>query len=247
MRVALLSGCVQPALAPGINAAAVALLNRHGVEVVVARGAGCCGGLPHHLGKTGRSHALAKAEIAAWSREIDGEGLDAIVVTTSGCGTTIKDYGFIFRDDPQWAERAARVSALARDVSEVMAELGLQPAGLASGLTIAYHSACSLQHGQGIKDAPRALLEAAGFMVREPADGHLCCGSAGTYNLLQPEIAGRLRDRKVETIEAVRPDLIAAGNIGCMSQIASGTGIPVVHTVELLDWATGGAKPAALS
>jgi len=246
MRAAILAGCVQPAIAPNINAAAIALLNRHGVEVVVAEGAGCCGALPHHLGKTERSHALAKAEIAAWSREIEGEGLDAIVVTTSGCGTTIKDYGFMFRDDPEWAERAAKVSALTREITEVMTELGLQPPAAPKGLTVAYHSACSLQHGQAVRTAPRTLLEAAGFRVREPADSHLCCGSAGTYNLLQPEIAGQLRDRKVETIEATRPDVIAAGNIGCMNQIAAGTGLPVVHTVELLDWATGGAKPAAL-
>ena len=246
MRVAILSGCVQPAIAPNINAAAIALLNRHGVEVVVAEGAGCCGALPHHLGKTERSHVLAKAEIAAWTREIERDGLDAIVITTSGCGTTVKDYGFMFRDDPEWADKAARVSSLARDVTEVMADLGLQATSAPAGLTVAYHSACSLQHGQAIRTTPKQLLQAAGFTVREPAESHLCCGSAGTYNLLQPEIAGRLRDRKVGNIEATRPDVIAAGNIGCMSQIASGTRVPVVHTVELLDWATGGAKPAAL-
>ncbi len=246
MRVALLSGCVQSAMDPGINAAAIRLLNRHGVEVVVRDGAGCCGALPHHLGKAERAEVLARAQIEAWSAEIEGEGLDAVVTTTSGCGTTLKDYGFMFRDDAAMAAVAARVSGLARDISELIAEIGMRPASIPTGLTVAYHSACSLQHGQRVRDAPKALLAAAGFEVREPAEGHLCCGSAGTYSLLQPDISARLRDRKVAAIEATGPQLIAAGNLGCMAQIASGTAIPVVHTVELLDWATGGPKPAAL-
>jgi len=246
MRVALLSGCVQPALAPGINAAAVRLLTRHGVEVVVAEGAGCCGALPHHLGHKDRAHALAKAEIAAWTREIEGQGLDAIVVTASGCGTTLKDYGFMFRADPEWAERAARVSALAKDITEVAAGLDLKFDEREPGLTVAYHSACSLQHGQKVRAEPKALLAAAGFLVREPAEGHICCGSAGTYNLLQPEIAGRLQARKAANLEATSPDMIAAGNIGCLTQIAGATRIPVIHTVELLDWATGGPRPKSL-
>jgi len=245
-RVALLAGCAQPVLAPQINAAAIRLLNRLGVEVVTAQGAGCCGSLPHHLGHKERAQALARADIAAWTAEVEGEGLDAIVVTASGCGTTVKDYGFMFRDDPQWADRAARVSALARDVSEVLADF--QPAADAPqrGLRVAYHSACSLQHGQGLRAGPQRLLQAAGFTVLEPAEGHICCGSAGTYNLLQPQIAGQLRDRKVARLEAVAPDVIATGNIGCMTQIAAGTGVPVVHTVELLDWAAGGPAPARL-
>ena len=246
MRVALLSGCVQSAMDPGINAAAIRLLNRHGVEVVVRDGAGCCGALPHHLGKAERAESLARAQIEAWDAEIEGDGLDAVVTTTSGCGTTLKDYGFMFRDDAAMAAKAARVSGLARDITELIAEIGLRPANIPTGLTVAYHSACSLQHGQRVRDAPKALLAAAGFEVREPAEGHLCCGSAGTYSLLQPDISARLRDRKVAAIEATGPQLIAAGNLGCMAQIASGTAIPVVHTVELLDWATGGPKPAAL-
>jgi glycolate oxidase iron-sulfur subunit len=246
MRVALLSGCVQSAMDPGINAAAIRLLNRHGVEVVVREGLGCCGALPHHLGKTERSHALARAQIEAWDAEMEGEGLDAVVTTTSGCGTTLKDYGFMFRDDPAMAAKAARVSNLARDISELMVEVGLQAPSIATGQAVAYHSACSLQHGQKVRNAPKALLVAAGFDVREPAEGHLCCGSAGTYSLLQPEISQRLRDRKAANIEAVAPQIIAAGNLGCMTQIAAATAIPVVHTAQLLDWATGGPKPTMI-
>lgn len=246
MRVALLAGCVQPVLAPEINGAAIRLLNRLGAEVVVAKGQGCCGALPHHLGKADQAKAMARANIAAWTSEIDGEGLDAIIVTASGCGTSVKDYGFMLRDEPAIAQDAARISALARDVSEVLA--ALQPPGgpAPMGLTVAYHSACSLQHGQGVREEPKALLRAAGFTVVEPAEGHVCCGSAGTYNLLQPELAERLRERKVANLSATAPDVIAAGNIGCLTQIAGGTEIPVAHTVELLDWAMGGPMPPAL-
>jgi len=183
----------------------------------------------------------------AWSRELAGGGLDAIAINTSGCGTTIKDYGFIFRDDPVLAEPARKISELARDISEVMAEIGLQKPKIPGGRRVAYHSACSLQHGQRVRQQPKALLAQAGFVVLDPPEGHLCCGSAGTYNILQPEIAGKLRDRKVENIERVAPDIIAAGNIGCITQIASGTSLPVVHTVELLDWATGGPRPSGVA
>lgn len=245
-RVALLAGCAQPVLKPGINEATIRLLTRHGVEVVIAEGAGCCGALPHHMGKSAQAHGLARANIAAWTREIEGEGLDAIVVNTSGCGTPIKDYGFMFREDAIWAERAARVSALTRDISEFMAELGLAAMKPPEPMTLAYHSACSLQHGQKITAAPKRLLEACGFTVRDVPEGHLCCGSAGTYNILQPALARQLRDRKVANIESARPDAVATGNIGCIMQIAGGTGIPVLHTVELLDWATGGPRPASL-
>jgi glycolate oxidase iron-sulfur subunit len=245
-RVALLAGCAQQVLGPQVNEATIRLLTRHGVEVVVAKGAGCCGSLTHHMGKEAPAHASAKANIDAWIREIEGKGLDAVVINASGCGTTVKDYGYMFRTDPDWADKAARVSALARDVSEFMSEIGLGVPIEKPGLAVAYHAACSLQHGQEIRAEPKLLLAAAGFAVRDVAEGHLCCGSAGTYNLLQPEIATRLRDRKVANIERTRADVIATGNIGCMVQIAGGTGIPVVHTVELLDWATGGPKPAAL-
>ncbi|MFO1140913.1 MAG: glycolate oxidase subunit GlcF [Amaricoccus sp.] len=243
-RVALLAGCAQRVLAPGINAATIRLLTRHGCEVVIAAGAGCCGALTHHMGREAESHASAAANIRAWLREADGAGLDAIVVNTSGCGTTVKDYGWMFQDT-ELAADAARVAALARDVSELMDGLGLaSPA--ATALRVAYHAACSLQHGQQVREPPKALLRAAGFEVIEPRDPHLCCGSAGTYNLLQPAISGELRARKVATLEEKAPEVIAAGNIGCMLQIGLGTSIPVVHTVELLDWATGGPRPQAL-
>ena len=237
-----MTGCAQKALDTDINDATIRLLTRHGCEVVVAKGAGCCGALTHHMGKTGESHASAAANIRAWVTEMDGEGLDAIVINTSGCGTTVKDYGHMFRTEAL-AEDAARVSALARDVTEVMAELGVTPVADAPKLRVAYHAACSLQHGQKITTHPKKLLKDAGFEVVEPADPHLCCGSAGTYNLMQPEISGELKSRKVATLEATAPQVIAAGNIGCMMQIGSGTGVPVVHTAELLDWATGGPRP----
>jgi glycolate oxidase iron-sulfur subunit len=243
-RVALLTGCAQRVLDPGINAATIRLLTRHGCEVVVAEGAGCCGALTHHMGKVRESHAAAAKNIRAWMREARGSGLDAVVVNASGCGTTVKDYGAMFAEDPL-AEDAAEVARLARDVTEVMAELGLGPAE-APRLRVAYHAACSLQHGQQIRAEPKALLRAAGFEVVEPRDSHLCCGSAGTYNLLQPEISGELRARKVATLEEKAPQVIAAGNLGCMVQIGSATQVPVVHTAELLDWATGGPRPPAL-
>ncbi|WP_101067247.1 glycolate oxidase subunit GlcF [Roseovarius salinarum] len=243
-RVALMTGCAQRALNTDINDATIRLLTRLGCEVVVARGAGCCGALTHHMGKTDESHATAAKNIRAWTAEMDGEGLDAIVVNTSGCGTTVKDYGHMFRTDAL-AEDAARVSGIAVDVSELLARLDL-PEGPDKGLRVAYHAACSLQHGQQIKKHPKDLLKRAGFSVVEPADSHLCCGSAGTYNLMQPAISKQLKDRKIRTIEARQPDVIAAGNIGCMMQIGQGTDVPMVHTVELLDWATGGPVPPAL-
>lgn len=243
-RVALMTGCAQKALNTDINDATIRLLTRLGCEVVVAEGAGCCGALTHHMGKTAESHSTAAKNIRAWVTEMDGEGLDAIVINTSGCGTTVKDYGHMFRNDPLAAD-AARIAGIARDVSEVLMELDL-PKGADQDLTIAYHAACSLQHGQQIKTFPKDLLKQAGFKVVEPKDPHLCCGSAGTYNLMQPEISQQLRDRKVQTLEAKSPDIIAAGNIGCMMQIGSASGIPIVHTVELLDWATGGPRPPAL-
>ena len=244
MRVALMTGCAQKALNTDINDATIRLLRRLGCEVVIARGQGCCGALTHHMGKTAEAHATAAGSIAAFMAEVRGDGLDAVVINTSGCGTTIKDYGHMFRDDPLAAD-AATVAGLAVDVSELLVRLDL-PQGAPKGLRVAYHAACSLQHGQQVKTAPKDLLRRAGFEVVEPADSHLCCGSAGTYNLLQPEISARLKARKVETLEARSPQVIAAGNIGCMMQIGSGTAVPVVHTVELLDWATGGPVPRAL-
>ncbi|WP_191083296.1 glycolate oxidase subunit GlcF [Roseococcus microcysteis] len=243
-RVGLLTGCAQKVLNPTINEATIRLLTRMGLDVVITPGQGCCGALTHHMGQHDPAMAAARANIAAWGAEMAGEGLDAIVVNTSGCGTTIKDYGFMFRAEPE-AEAAARVSALAMDVTEVLEKFGYAPTREAPGLTVAYHSACSLQHGQKITALPKQLLTRAGFTVKEPAEGHICCGSAGTYNLMQPEIAGQLRARKLENIQRTRPDLIAAGNIGCMTQLGGDT-LPVVHTVELLDWMAGGPKPASL-
>ncbi|MGZ2259344.1 glycolate oxidase subunit GlcF [Roseobacter sp. A03A-229] len=243
-RVALMTGCAQRALNTDINDATIRLLTRLGCEVVVAEGAGCCGALTHHMGKTEESHATAAKNIRAWAAEMDGAGLDAIVINTSGCGTTVKDYGHMFRNEAL-AEDAARVSGIAMDVSELLMQLDL-PEGADKEMVVAYHAACSLQHGQQIKTYPKDLLKRAGFRVVEPSDPHLCCGSAGTYNLMQPEISKKLKDRKVRTLEAKSPDVIAAGNIGCMMQIGSGTTVPIVHTVELLDWATGGPQPSAL-
>ena len=245
-RVALLTGCAQPVLAPEINEAAIRLLTRAGVEVVLPKGEGCCGALVHHMGREADSLAFARRNIDAWIAEMDGRGLDAILITASGCGTTIKDYGFMFRDDPAYAGKARRVSAAARDISEYVYALKLARQTRATGQTVAYHSACSMQHGQQIKDQPKKLLQAAGFIVRDVPESHICCGSAGTYNILQPELAGQLRARKVANIEKTRPQIIATGNIGCMTQIAMATKIPIVHTIELLDWACGGPLPQAL-
>jgi len=243
MRVALMTGCAQKALDTGINDATIRLLTRLGVEVVVPEGMGCCGALTHHMGKEAAAHDSAARNIRAFMAEVNGAGLDAIVINTSGCGTTVKDYGHMFRHEAL-AEEAATVAGLAKDISEVLSGLELPAADMR--LRVGYHAACSLQHGQKIKEAPKELLRRVGFEVVEPADSHLCCGSAGTYNIMQPEISGELKRRKVATLEARGPEVIAAGNIGCIIQIGSGTDIPVVHSVELLDWATGGPKPAKL-
>ncbi len=247
LRVALLSGCVQTVLSPEINEATVRVLTRHGCEVVVVKGAGCCGALVHHLGQEAPARRAAVANVAAWTRELDTGGLDAVVINASGCGTMVKEYGFLLRDDPDWAEAAARISGLARDVSEVMATLDIKPVAGGARPVVAYHAACSLAHGQGVRDEPKQVLAACGFEVRDVPEGHLCCGSAGTYNLMQPALARQLGDRKVANIERVGADVIAAGNIGCIAQIARGTRIPVVHPVELVDWASGGPRPRALA
>jgi glycolate oxidase iron-sulfur subunit len=246
-RVALLRGCAQSVLDPGINEATIRLLNRNGVEVVQAEDEGCCGALVHHMGRKHESHEQAKRNVDAWTREIEGEGLDAIIVTTSGCGTTVKDYGFMLRLDPDYAEKAKRVSDLAMDVSEYLETLDLGEPENPPAIEIAYHAACSLQHGQKVKTTPKALLTQAGFTVREPAEPHICCGSAGTYNMLQPELSQRLRDRKLANLKATGAAIVAAGNIGCLTQIGSTGELAVVHTVELLDWAYGGPKPRQIS
>ena len=245
-RVALLTGCAQKGLAPSINEATIRLLTRMGADVVISPGVGCCGALTHHMGRHDDAMAAARAAIGAWHEEIERGGLDAIIVNTSGCGTTIKDYGFMFRNEPEpWRTRAATVSARTKDVSEFLGGFGYAPVRESPGLRVAYHSACSLQHGQRVTDTPKTLLRTAGFTVVEPVEPHICCGSAGTYNIMQPEIAGRLRERKLGNIARTRPDVVAAGNIGCITQLAGG-GVPIVHSIELLDWMAGGPRPAAL-
>ncbi|MGH6838173.1 MAG: glycolate oxidase subunit GlcF [Methylocella sp.] len=246
-RVALHGGCVQQVLRPDINGAAMRLLTRFGINTVLPKGEGCCGALLHHLGKEAGALAQARANIDVWTREIEGHGLKAILITASGCGTMIKDYGFLLRNEPAYAAKAARVSALAKDVTEFLGTLDLPRPAKPSGLTVAYHSACSMRHGQKIDALPRRLLTQAGFGVRDIPEGHLCCGSAGTYNILEPEIAERLRERKIANIMQIAPDLVATGNIGCIAQIASGTSIPVLHTIELLDFAHGGPMPDCLA
>lgn len=242
-RVALLQGCAQQVLAPRINQAAINLLTRHGIEVVLVKDEQCCGALTHHLGRDDDALASARANITVWLAEAERNGLDAILVTASGCGTVIKDYGFLLREDRGFAAAAAKISTLAKDITEYLGGITLQPTQQHGDIVVAYHSACSLQHAQKITQAPKELLSKNGFVVKDVPESHLCCGSAGTYNILQPDIANKLRDRKVANIAMVKPDMIAAGNIGCMVQIAGGTSVPVVHTIELLDWATGGPRP----
>ena len=241
-RVALLAGCAQRVLAPEINRATVRLLTRHGCEVVVSESAGCCGALTHHMGRRDEAMRAARRNVAAWHREIDAGGLDAVIVNASGCGTTVKDYGHMLRGDPQWADAAEAVAGRAKDITEWMEEIGLDSLRNVPRLRVAYQAACSLRHGQKVTAAPRALLERAGFDVVEPAEAHLCCGSAGTYNLLQPRLAASLRRRKIDALRACAPDVVAGGNIGCMKQL-SGVGVPVLHTAQLLDWAAGGPDP----
>ena len=245
-RVALLTGCAASVLTPQINAAAIRVLTRHGVEVVLAEGETCCGSLVHHMGRKEEALAFARANIDAWMRASEAERIDSILVTASGCGTTIKDYGYMLRADPRYATKAKKVSALARDVSEYVNQISHLKVEPRPPLTVAYHAACSLQHGQKIVREPKEALSKSGFVVKDVPDGHLCCGSAGTYNLLQPQLATALRDRKVASIAKVGPDVIAAGNVGCITQIAAGTDVPVVHPIELIDWATGGPVPGAL-
>ncbi len=245
-RVAIMLGCVQEVLAPQINLAAIRLLRRHGVDVMVVKDEACCGALVHHLGREEEARTFARHNIDAWTAAMRERLLDAIVLTAGGCGTMVKDYGNLLARDRGYAERAEYVSGLARDVTEFLDDIGLNPPVMWTGLKVAYHGACSLQHGQRLDALPRRLLEQAGYTLTDIPEGHLCCGSAGTYNILQPELSGELRDRKLKNIDAIKPDVIVTGNIGCMTQLQAGTDVPFVHTVELLDWATGGPCPPAL-
>ena len=239
-RVGLLMGCVQSVLEPSINAATIRLLTRLGYEVVVAGQESCCGSLTHHMGLERDALARARRSIDQWT----DQNLKHVIITASGCGTTIKDYGHMFRHDASYAGKAKAISEMALDITEFLTKLELPSRNMQ--LRVAYHSACSMQHGQNIKSQPKALLVKAGFEVVDVPEGHLCCGSAGTYNILQPEIAGQLRTRKISNIKSVGPQLVATGNIGCISQLRSGIGVPVIHTIELLDWAHGGPRPAHL-
>jgi glycolate oxidase iron-sulfur subunit len=246
-RVILLAGCAQQVLRPEINDATIRLLARRGVDVEVAPGAGCCGALVHHMGKEAEALAFAKPNIDAWTRLMDkGDRIDAVLINASGCGTTVKDYGHMLARDPQYGERATRFACMARDVTEFLASYDMGPPKRWSSLRVAYHSACSMQHGQRIIEEPRKLLRNAGFTVVEVPEAHLCCGSAGTYNILQPAIAAELRQRKIDNIRSVRPDVVATGNIGCITQLAGGMDIPIAHTIELMDWAYGGPMPRGL-
>jgi len=246
-RVILLAGCAQQVLRPEINDATLRLLARRGVDVVVAANAGCCGALVHHLGREAAGQGMARRNVEAWLRVMSkGEPVDAVIINASGCGTTVKDYGHMLKRDAKYAEGAARIAGMARDVTEFLAAYDMGPPKRWSSLRVAYHSACSMQHGQRLVDEPRRLLRNAGFSVVEVPEGHLCCGSAGTYNILQPEIAAKLRERKAASIKSVRPDIVATGNIGCITQLAAAMDIPIAHTVELLDWAYGGPVPRGL-
>ena len=244
--VILLKGCVEAQIAPQIRAAAIRLLNRAGYDVALIAEEGCCGALVHHMGREDIAVDQVRRNLAAWGPLVEAGAVDAIVVTASGCGSQVKDYGILMAHDPNLAGLAARAAALARDLSEILVDLPMIPTGAAGGVKVAYQSPCSLQHGQRIRRQPRALLEAAGFKVSEPAGAHLCCGSAGTYNILQPDISAQLLDRKIKSLALLEPDVIATSNIGCQTQIARGAAAPVLHIAELLDWATGGPKPEAM-
>jgi len=249
-RVALLTGCVQKVISPQINEATIRLLNRHGVEVVIPKKINCCGSLNHHLGKQDLSNETFKKNILIWYDEYLKNGLDAIISNTSGCGTTIKDYAFLFRSDKELKKKAKKISELTKDISEYLDEKVkldfIKNDKSKKKYRIAYHSACSMQHGQKVHSKPINLIKKTGNEVVEIPEGHLCCGSAGTYNLLQNDIAKNLLNNKIKNIEKINPQFISTGNIGCISQIARGTKIPILHTVEIIDWYTGGPKPEVL-
>ena len=247
-RVALLTGCVQKEISPQINESTIRILNRHGVEVVVPKKIRCCGSLNHHLGKNDDAHQDFINNINIWYDEYLKGNLDAILSNTSGCGTTMKDYAFIFRDDKKMKKKAKKISELTKDVSEYLSEnLNLKFKKKEKKLRIAYHSACSMQHGQKVHSQPINLLEKTKNEILEIPEGHICCGSAGTYNILQSKIAKQLLKNKVKNIESLKPQVISTGNIGCITQIRYGTNIPILHTIELLDWYTGGPKPKILN
>ena len=242
-RVIMLAGCAQKVLRPEINDATIRVLARRGVAVIVAAGAGCCGALVHHMGKEQDALVHIKRNVDAWSKVMERGPVDAVIINASGCGTTVKDYGYLLQHDPAYAEKAKRISELTKDVTEFLSGYDLGPPARWSSIRVAYHSACSLQHGQRVTDEPKALLRKAGYSVTDIAEGHICCGSAGTYNIMQPVLAAELRERKARNIRNAKPDVVAAGNIGCITQLTPAVDVPLVHTVELIDWAYGGPVP----
>jgi glycolate oxidase iron-sulfur subunit len=234
-RMLVLEGCVQPALAPGINAAAARVLDRLGISLIAAPGGRCCGAVSHHTSGAGDGLAFARRNIDAWWPQVE-QGVEAIVMTASGCGVHVKDYGHLLRDDPVYAARGRRVSELTRDLSEVLARedlARLKPAA-PRGVRVAFQSPCTLQHGQRLNGVVEDMLRDLGFDLASVPDAHLCCGSAGTWSLLQGALARQLRDRKLAALEGGKPEVIATANVGCLAHLQAGTLVPVRHWVELL-------------
>ena len=242
--VGLVAGCVQQVIGGDINSASMRLLGRQGYRVHLLSEPACCGAIEHHLGKTALAQKRFRQNIIDWIKQVDELGLEALIVNASGCGTMLKDYGHLFRHDETLAADAGRISGMSRDIAEFLSDQ--QPVTgnpELKHIRVAYQSPCSMQHGQKIDAQPLELLRHAGFTVQELPEKYMCCGSAGTYNLLQPEIAGELGNRKAAHIEQANVNVIASGNLGCMMHIRQFTDVPFVHTAELLDWATGGPKP----
>jgi glycolate oxidase iron-sulfur subunit len=237
----VLQGCVQSVVTPATNAAAARVLDRLGIELSSAHHAGCCGALSHHLGAEHEALDQMRRNIDAWWPQVEA-GAEAIVVTASGCGAMVKDYGHLLRHDPAYAAKAERVSAISRDIVEVVdAEIDRLPRLSAGSAKVAFHSPCTLQHGQRLAGRVEALLGRLGFSLTPVTDPHLCCGSAGSYSLLQPALSSRLRADKLEALNAGAPDCIATANIGCQLHLQSGSTIPVRHWIELVDeaWPKG--------
>ncbi|MBL94704.1 MAG: Lactate utilization protein A [Alphaproteobacteria bacterium MarineAlpha3_Bin5] len=249
-RVILVTGCAQQVLRPSINDATIRLLTRFGCEVIIPQKSVCCGALEHHMGREKSASFAAKANIKAWDALNKTNPIDNVVVNTSGCGTMIKDYGWMFRNDPKWAKSADEIATMTVDISQLICEMKIAAVHTGKNPVVVYHSACSMQHGQKLETEPIKMLRTAGFKVVGPKEGHLCCGSAGTYNILQPLTANKLRQRKLQHLNETEGDVIATGNIGCLEQLAQRDGdnvsLPVTHTVELVDWITGGPAPIAI-
>jgi glycolate oxidase iron-sulfur subunit len=245
--VALLPGCVQRAIAPQIDFAARRVLARSSIAVETLAGVGCCGALAYHMGKTAQAKHHARRAIEAFESASAAAPVEALLITATGCSAFLKDYGRVFADEPDWLGRAEAFTAKVKDFSEIVEPGSLQRSAAVASLSVAYHPPCSLQHGQHIRGKGEELLSAAGFMLHTITDSHLCCGSAGSYSLLHPEIAAELRARKVANIKATGAAVLASGNVGCLAHLSGVDSLPAVHIAELLDWAAGGPKPPALS